>query len=217
MSIIFTFRLFDTKKYSEIIPVLKKINGKTFDVNEEFVCLIEETQAIAAGLDFVKYNNEFSIIEDWPKLLKKAIPVNQEKTVRTFNEDTKKELIGIIIALLCMPKFQFYYTSGTSTVSEYCFNLGRWDGKLLATLQRHTDWFNQIFEWDYPYKRPEYGYGNAMALLTPDQVKGSEKALDSAAVICENSEKLLHHYTRLYNLVKQSILNPAYTIAICEE
>ncbi|MBN2736491.1 MAG: hypothetical protein JXR70_05880 [Spirochaetales bacterium] len=218
MSVIFSLRLFDYDKYIQIFPTLKMIAKNKITNNDKVKKIIEEALHVTTSPEFSFYNHDFSIVEDWPQLLKGFI-----QELHSFNKinltlETANEYIECIIALLCMPKFQFYYTSLTTNISENYIALGRFDGRLLGQLQKNTNWFNKIFEWDFPFDRPDFKYGDAMALFTPTQLMECEKELKALSNFFSDNEKVRYHYNRLYRLVTKVTENTStYRIVLCEE
>lgn len=202
MSTIFTLRLLDQKRYTRLSSVFQELKDGTVGPAAK--------EALAASLAYVQskefqaYNRAFSLVTTWPAHLTTAI---QSAAVKQADA-----LIEILVATLCLPKFQQYYTPDTEMLSENCFLLGEWDQGLLIFLQQNSDFWAHLFGADFPFEYAAYPYGESMALLTETQLKTCHETLLALQGVLPEQMRLA--FDRLLNLLQQSQADRGYTLAL---
>ncbi len=217
MTAIFTLRLFDKERYLELLPILESLNRGSANASTVQDAL-EEALKRAQDQAFLEYNNKTTIVKSWPWLLPRVLQLTQDDKLSELSAAETRELTEVLVALLCMPRFQSYYIAVSSAISETCFILGQWDGGLLLFLRQHSPWFDRLFAWDFPFDYAEYPYGKSMALFTREQLRQCREALSSTASPSNMLNKeLLIHYNRLSKLLNEAWEVSKYTLALSTE
>jgi hypothetical protein len=216
MAVIFTLRLFDAPTYAELVPILEGLAEGRADA-ERLAAVIKQATARVDSESFRKLNEELSSVASWPQVLRRYLGIVEAGKASELEPEAGRELSEMLVASLCMPDFQAYYTLFSATISEATFILGQWDEGLLCFLRENTGWFDTLFAADAPLNVAPFPYGQSMAVLTRRQVEECRRALDLAAPRVAPQEGLARQHARLAGLVARAAASTERTLALTSQ
>ena len=213
MATYFSFRLINLERYRQLEPVFQALTAQHLAL-PEIEAPLREALVTMESAEFQKLNHESDLLRTWSSLIQKALNDSWQSELH-FDDD--QQLMEILIATLCMPEFQFYYTSISGSISRNCFYLGQWDHGLLLSLRQHNAWFDSLFNSDFPFEYGKYVYGSAMAILNRKQLNDLVTALRETAPLLTENPDLLACLGRFYDLATRVIERPDFTLVISME
>ena len=166
---------------------------------------------------FQKLNCEFDLFRTWSSLVEKILSSFSLMDPASINTSESKQLTEIIIATLCMPEFQFYYTPFFKSISKNCYILGQWDNGLLLWLRQRNAWFDSLFGLDFPFEYAKYPYGDSMAILNHKQLSDLAAALRDTAPFLAGDQQLTACHSRFNDLAVRALEVPGHTLALSME
>lgn len=201
----FQLRIINEKCYQELVASLDRIAS---DSDSNLLGrLVDEGCKQLDRDEFLRWNRSASwLIAAWKERLDAAINGRSDIAVGQVSD--------ILVALHCMPEFQFSYQSSFE-ISPTLVSLGDDDGGLYGILRDADPWFDQYFQDAFVMRHERYAYGQAMFLVTREELPNLQRAARQVDVaIC--SRYCAEAHQRFLALIEYCSQNLQWQIAVSE-
>lgn len=172
----FKLRLLNTQCYLELVKELEWVIKGNSDTLES---MLEYCTTTLQSEEFLKWNGlSHWLIDIWIEQLTK---VSNEASIATVSS------IGpIVVALRCMPLFQFSYLSGLD-ISPNLIMLGEDDGGLYGILLNSDEWFDTFFLNRFTKAEEPFSVGENMFFMNDGELRNFYKVAQGADIPDESN------------------------------